>query len=799
MDLTKDSLYNWEIPANTPCRWTVNVTQCIDSEYYCTVALISLILACFLLPTTCSILYLSRIKRKDWTRPWRWSGALIYYASIGLASVFIIVFDVLVYVDVQGSYWTRYFFFEGSFTIIFLGLTPFFRTLTAPTSMRLPTGEREKPSWMHRIIQGFPLLVIVSCIIVIFRGVFMDWNMSWASDLVASIGLSLTFLITLIISYVCGVHGHRFSSLLNDRILSVEERTNQGQHPIYVVQPTSRGQSVVRSASRVNLTSSPTSSISEAPRSQEGHTDRPFPTKCSYQHRSPPINMTIVEARAVVLKITFVNAFLCIASTLSSAISLIMAILPSRLFTIIPLSKFIFTFVQIGIPLTLEFTMICNLYTELRRRRLNDNLLQSHHEITLLDQAKSIHHSVAFASRYNGTDAEHMGDEEDEIRVEEVVEEEEDEVFRILGSNYYYLDDWGLPRTKGRAWLRPWTWNTTSIYYVSMGLTGSAYMLYAIIVYVDVPSPYWPRHMLFDLPYTLVLLGVVPILHTLTAPSSLSLPSGGHGIHARPSIMYRLVQGLPVIILLAMILVFFRALLTDWEMNLASDICTSISLSLTCITTLFMSYTCYVHGRRFSALLSERILSIEEQAESRQSIPIYPISELHSSTRSFSHIGSSQMGMSRADPSRPNAPPLRARVTLTTNEARAVLLKAVYVNTIIALAAALSCIVSFLMAILPSRVFAILPLSKAAFISVQVAVPGLLEATLACNLYTEYCRRRTNQALCEAQRSISLFDQAKSLHHTIIHSNGTEGSQTVLVEGTILIEEEDTFAETDCS
>ncbi|KAI9225570.1 MAG: hypothetical protein DHS80DRAFT_33587 [Piptocephalis tieghemiana] len=353
-----------------------------------------------------------------------------------------------------------------------------------------------------------------------------------------------------------------------------------------------------------------------------------------------------------------------------------------------------------------------------------------------------------------------------------------------------------LTSTKGRNWLRPWTWNTTSIYYASMGLTGSAYVLYGVIVYIDVPGPYWPRHMLFDLPYTLVLLGVVPILHTLTAPSSLSLPSGGHSQPARATIMYRLVQGLPAIILLAMLLVLFRALFTDWRMDLATDICTSISLGLTCITTMFMAYTCYVHGRRFSSLLNERILSIEEQAESKQSIAIYPVSNpnssFHSSSRTSCKLNSEPSRSSKSPPT-----PLKARITITTNEARAVVRKVTYVNGIIALAATLSCVVSFIMCILPSRIFAIIPLSKVAFFSVQVAVPGLLEVTLLCNLYTEFSRRRTSKALCE-QQAVSIFDQAKSLHHTIVHLSAHE-SRDALVDGTCMIQEEEEEEEGDDS
>ncbi|RKP11636.1 hypothetical protein BJ684DRAFT_17791 [Piptocephalis cylindrospora] len=107
---------------------------------------------------------------------------------------------------------------------------------------------------------------------------------------------------------------------------------------------------------------------------------------------SPPRTLTSIEAKAVLQKITFLNLFLANSNFLASVGCFLLAALPSQVFAMSVLSKILCFLLLITIPCELQMAMLCNLYTEIRRRKMKSHF---HAQSTsLVSQAMQIRQKV---------------------------------------------------------------------------------------------------------------------------------------------------------------------------------------------------------------------------------------------------------------------------------------------------------------------------------------------------------------------------------------------------------------------
>ncbi|RKP13003.1 hypothetical protein BJ684DRAFT_20486 [Piptocephalis cylindrospora] len=398
MDLTKDSLYDWDNPANTPCRWSGNIHNCRDSEFFQIVTFISIGFSALLPPTVIYLLSLSRIRGWMWLQPWKWNTANIYYGCNGWTGLFFVLYDVIVYVDVPGPYWPRHLLFGISFSIFLSGIVPFLHTLTAPAALSLSSeggSETPKPPLTHRIVQILPLLILLGLMFAIVRAVGMDHEMDVLADVFTSLCLGIYCVSTLLIAYTCCYHGSRFFSLLNAKILTVEGNTVGGgnsKSKNFVASPPPPESRAYRSLGR---------SISTMHLNDQPQSDGKDAAVCE---NSGGKSLTAIEARAALRKITYVNVLMFMVAAGGCVFTFLMTIMPSKIFTIMALSKLTYTFLQAGVPALLEAIVMANIITELRRRKSFHDYHNTP-DISLVDQARTIHQTIIL-SQQKGPESE---------------------------------------------------------------------------------------------------------------------------------------------------------------------------------------------------------------------------------------------------------------------------------------------------------------------------------------------------------------------------------------------------------
>ncbi|KAI9226955.1 MAG: hypothetical protein DHS80DRAFT_32238 [Piptocephalis tieghemiana] len=324
-----------------------------------------------------------------------------------------------------------------------------------------------------------------------------------------------------------------------------------------------------------------------------------------------------------------------------------------------------------------------------------------------------------------------------------------------------------LTQSASFRWFRLQSWNATISFYIAMFCLGLSLSVYDLILIIDPTTPYWLRHLLFDIPYVVGLSGIIPFLYSLTTPVHIIMPgSNGPVKTSRP--LYLSIRALPALLALHTLFVFLRGLFIDLELPLVSDIFTGLGLGLLAVVCFTISFTCSVYGYRFSKTLRHSILMMEEGFE-RSTMAIHsepptrsirPLSTIPSkwsflrisplilnkqSRSSSQHPMSATSGHS-AHTASPRFPDSSNR-HLTTIEARAVLGKIIYLNIIIALVTFGCFVACVLMSSMPSLIFTIPGLSKLVYILLFLSVPFGALAVLLFNTYTEWDRRGKKRRL----------------------------------------------------
>ncbi|KAI9226954.1 MAG: hypothetical protein DHS80DRAFT_24724 [Piptocephalis tieghemiana] len=344
MDLTKDNLYDWTNPDNTPCRWAGNIQYCRNSQFFNAVTMLSLFISASILPTSIILMYQVKMTAHRWMRPWLWNVSTMFYGSCFLSAILFVLYDGVLLLDPPSPYWLRHTLFDLPFTTVLLGVIPFLHALTYRGALAVPNhlpGATPESTPLHRVVQLLPPLLVLSCLGITARAICMDMKEELGSEILTTVGLGAMGLACMGISMVCWICGCRFSATLNTRIATVEDGL----------------QGMRKTASRVYYSNPQASAISGT------HSNGISPSV------AVPPTLTVVEAKAVLQKATYLNFILGVSTGFSALVGFLMAGLRSDIFSIIPLSKLTFISLAVFVPLEMQVVILCCLYAELTRRR----------------------------------------------------------------------------------------------------------------------------------------------------------------------------------------------------------------------------------------------------------------------------------------------------------------------------------------------------------------------------------------------------------------------------------------------
>ncbi|KAI9230949.1 MAG: hypothetical protein DHS80DRAFT_20948 [Piptocephalis tieghemiana] len=384
MDITKDSNYDPKYPNETPCRWTGNMGNCTDSEeYFKPVAMVSLVISLSMIPVSLFLIYLTCSRSFRIHRPSTWSSTTSFYLASGFFGVLLAMNDVLGILDPPTPYWLRHFFFDLPYNIILVGVVPYVTSLTTPVQTLMPGGSKIIKAKLPLIlaIRSIPAILLIQVICVFLRGLAIDLDLPMVSDTFTSIGLFLIALACFVISFACLFYGYRFSCTLRHSILLVEDvagsKVKSASTPGYCLPfpPRSTHLKNVQSPSNTSFPGNNTLMDPSASRGLDSSmTSQSVNTTCNEAPRINKRQFTAIEARAVLGKVLYLNVILGIITLLSGICFSLMSILPSRIFTILILSKMVFFLLYVCSAASILLILLFNLFTEWNRRQSKKRL-----------------------------------------------------------------------------------------------------------------------------------------------------------------------------------------------------------------------------------------------------------------------------------------------------------------------------------------------------------------------------------------------------------------------------------------
>lgn len=390
MDLTKDSNFNPLHPGDTPCRWTGNISHCKDESFFHIIAIISLSISLINIPLGILLITLARAKKEKVCSPRTWSAPICFYFASVSCGVVLSINDAVLLFDPPSPYWLRHTLGALPFVLILMGKVPYLHTLTQSNRMAGPTLRDPIPSYLPLRISMrlIPPLLIIHTLGIFVRGLFMDLGKPMLTDVFTIVAQTIIGVICLIMSCTCLVYGCSFAMALRQSIQVMEEGLRHLNTSRFAFISHSRShkspgattaaEELTEHKSRWFLRSAKDLFASSS-NSQVGHGTSSHGTQSNgtyssiASNSSPPRTLTSIEAKAVLQKITFLNLFLASSNFLASVGCLLLGAMPSSVFTIPLLSKILCFLLLIAIPSELQMAMLCNLYTEVRRRRMKSD------------------------------------------------------------------------------------------------------------------------------------------------------------------------------------------------------------------------------------------------------------------------------------------------------------------------------------------------------------------------------------------------------------------------------------------
>ncbi|RKP14969.1 hypothetical protein BJ684DRAFT_18669 [Piptocephalis cylindrospora] len=315
MDLTLDPLYNATFPAETPCRWLVNIRHCKDEEYYVRGTLMGIVQAMVMIFCSVCTFILTGIKGKRYSGKWS-TGAWIHLSSLIQGSIHLILSMVMI-LDPPTPYCVRYLL-QFSFLLTHFCTMPYLSSLisTRFTIVWKPKYQKHCRLRAQRVLLVLPWAFLSFVITLFISGLLLDLRYPLEATIVFSIGMFMCSLGNAIFIWVCWMYGYRFSRHLSRHIKDMD--------PSLFVQ----------------------SSVLTAPSREGAHlwsylfSDDPCSsTPCEVETK---VIQTLVDGQRILGRMSVLNFFFVVVNTLCLLFAMTSMLFPVDMYTVPLLSKILF-------------------------------------------------------------------------------------------------------------------------------------------------------------------------------------------------------------------------------------------------------------------------------------------------------------------------------------------------------------------------------------------------------------------------------------------------------------------------
>ncbi|KAI9227473.1 MAG: hypothetical protein DHS80DRAFT_31729 [Piptocephalis tieghemiana] len=318
MDLTLDPLYNATIPEETPCRWLVNIRHCKDEDFYVRVTLMGIVQAMIMMICTLGTLLLSSFRSKAYLT--NMSSCCRIHISSLLHAFIHLGLSIIMILDPPMPYCLRYLL-QYTFLLPNLLSLPYLSGLVSTrfTIVWIPNYQRTFRLRARKLLLALPWILFLFLFTIFTSGLLLDLRYPLEATLLFSLAMSLCALWNAIFIWICWMYGYRFSCRLSAHLNALDPSILAKSPKPKGPQPHHPDNSLLWSYLFSN----------------DPCTSSPYDLEAK-------IAQTLADGQSVLGRMSILNFFFVAVNGLCLTFAIISLIFPVHMYTVAPLSKFLF-------------------------------------------------------------------------------------------------------------------------------------------------------------------------------------------------------------------------------------------------------------------------------------------------------------------------------------------------------------------------------------------------------------------------------------------------------------------------